>query len=130
MRYGDPELDRELRAENRKAGAWRRRVFIVVAALLVALLVWGILAAVTTPTVSAQSPEPPATPEEMGVTFESVGGAAWRVVEPDLDCDRGPFWPASTTAVAPDGRVWLLDYREGVRELGSCPLDIPPAVWG
>ena len=56
MLQGDPQLDRELRSENRKAGRWRRRLFIVVVAVLVAIVAWGILAAVTTPTVAAQSP--------------------------------------------------------------------------
>lgn len=37
---------------------------------------------------------------------------------------------AEQIAVAPDGRVWLLDYREGVRALGSCRLGIAPSVWG
>lgn len=86
------------------------------------------LVVVMTSPVATQSPPP--YPDDASLSFEQVGPSAWHVVEPDLDCERELFGMAEQTAVAPDGRVWLLDYREGVRELGSCRLDIAPSVWG
>ncbi len=83
-----------------------------------------------TASVSAQSPEPPPYPEDAGITFEPVGPAVWRAIEPDLDCDRPPFWAGMS--VAPDGRVWFLDRVLGIRQLGACPVHVeggPPSIW-
>jgi hypothetical protein len=68
------------------------------------------------------SPQPPMYPEDTGVTFEPVGPSLWRVIEPEPDCERPPFYSSDGTAVAPDGRVWFLDEVRGIRELGSCPV--------
>lgn len=92
----------------------RRLTFILLAACLL-----GIGAG---PTVVAQSPPP--YPEDAGLTFEPVGPSAWRAVEPDLDCERQPFYMAADTAVGPDGRVWLLDPVMGIRQLGACPVPV------
>ena len=54
-----------------------RRLTILLAACL--------LATVSGPAVVAQTPPP--YPEDAGITFEPVGPSAWRVAEPDLDCD-------------------------------------------
>lgn len=86
------------------------------------ILTLSLLAATTGAVASAESAEPPPYPGDAGVTFEPVGPTAWRVVEPDLDCEREPFGPAEQTVVAPDGRAWLLDSRAGIRELGACPI--------
>ena len=70
----------------------------------------------------AATQSPPSYPDDVDVAFEPVGDSAWRVIEPDLDCDLEAFGAAEQTAVAPDGRVWLLGSGEGVRELGKCPV--------
>jgi hypothetical protein len=90
------------------------RTVVAVASLVLALTI--------TAPVLAQSPPP--YPEDADVTFEPVGPSAWRVMEPDLDCEREPFFGATDTAVAPDGRVWLLDPVMGLRQLGSCPVPV------
>ncbi len=58
------------------------------------------------------------------MAFEPVGDTAWRVVEPDLLCEREPFLGAREIAMAPDGRVWLFDPQLGIRELGACRLEV------
>ena len=82
----------------------------------------ALLAAAMTAGGSAQSPPP--YPEDADVAFEPVGDSAWRVIEPDLDCEREPFQGARETAIAPDGRVWLFDPQLGIRELGACRLQV------
>jgi hypothetical protein len=81
-----------------------------------------VLALTITAPVAAQSPPP--YPEDAGVTFEPVGPSAWRVVEPELECQQEPFWIVTDTAVGPDGRVWLLDPVKGIRQLGACPVPV------
>jgi hypothetical protein len=48
----------------------------------------------------AATPEPsiPSYPDDAGISFEPVGDSAWRVIEPDLDCERNPFIGARETA--------------------------------
>ena len=78
---------------------------------------------------SAESSEPPPYPDDAGISFEPVGSSAWRVVEPDLDCERQPFIGTRETEISPDGRVWLLDRALGIRELGRCPLPVQAYAW-
>jgi len=125
MLPSDPRLDREVRAENRGPGRWRRHVFIAVTVLMVALFAWVALTIVATPAASPQSPQPspgpPFYPEGTGVTFEPVGPSMWRVVEPEPDCERLPPMRSDSLEIAPDGRAWYLDKR-GIWELGACPI--------
>ena len=91
-------------------------------------LTTSLLAAAMTAAVSAQSPPP--YPEDAGLDFVPVGDSAWRAIEPDLDCDRAPFWWGADTAIAPDGRVWFSHPSLGIRQLGACPLSVegyPPS---
>ena len=89
---------------------------------LIMLLAACLLGIGAGPAVVAQSLPP--YPEDAGITFEPVGPSAWRVVEPDLDCEQAPFYHATDTAIGPDGRVWLLDPIMGIRQLGSCPVPV------
>ena len=76
---------------------------------MVTLLAICLLGIGAGPAVVAQSPPP--YPEDAGITFEPVGPSAWRVLEPDLDCEREPLFGTGDTAASPDGRVWLLTTR-------------------